>query len=185
MKDKNTKFVICFFQSLNVVGYNYKKCSFWNYKINWIFTWWFWTHSLCFLYPSEIQDDSHWWRYQGCLTMELLWKYGKSYLQLLNCLSPCHVLYQGSAMKKNQKWQPLWYYKVNWIFQGGIIYKWFSLKFVFFFAMKNAKDDSHCWTLDFIEKMFKNCSWKSLELFRPKQYSNYCWIFKIRPYWKR
>jgi hypothetical protein len=33
--------------------------------------------------------------------------------------------------------------------------------------------------------MFKNCSWKSLELFRPKQYSNYCWIFKIRLYWKR
>jgi hypothetical protein len=28
MKDKNTKFVICFFQSLNVVGYNYKNVPF-------------------------------------------------------------------------------------------------------------------------------------------------------------
>jgi hypothetical protein len=28
MKDKNTKFVISFFQSLNVVGYNYKNVPF-------------------------------------------------------------------------------------------------------------------------------------------------------------
>ena len=72
MKDKNTKFVICFFQSLNVVGYNYKNVPFETTRLIEFLPDGF-EHTVCvFLYPSEIQDDSHWWRYQGCLTMEFL-----------------------------------------------------------------------------------------------------------------
>jgi len=69
MKNKNTKFVICFFQSLNGVGYNYKNVPFETTRLIEFLPDGFEHIQFVFFVPFR---NPRCWRYQGCLTLELL-----------------------------------------------------------------------------------------------------------------